>query len=54
MKAPILSPSLTYLLDKISDSGYRADIVGGCVRDFLLSRECSDYAVTTNATPTVI
>ena len=54
MKAPILSPSLTYLLDKISDSGYRADIVGGCVRDFLLSRECSDYDVTTNATPTVI
>lgn len=31
--------------------GHRADVVGGCVRDFLLGAEPHDYDVTTDATP---
>lgn len=31
--------------------GHRADVVGGCVRDFLLGTEPHDYDVTTDATP---
>ena len=32
-------------------SGYEAYLVGGCVRDHLISRVPSDYDITTNATP---
>ena len=36
---------------KLRDSGYEAYLVGGCVRDLLLSREPKDWDVTTNAKP---
>lgn len=39
------------ILQKLKDSGYKAYIVGGCVRDLLLSRPIHDYDITTNATP---
>ena len=32
-------------------AGYRAYLVGGCVRDLLLKREPADYDVSTDATP---
>ena len=51
VKEPVLPASVEYIIKKLSDSGYRGDIVGGCVRDFLLERELSDYDITTNATP---
>jgi poly(A) polymerase len=35
----------------LRDNGHRAYLVGGCVRDLLLSREPADYDVTTDATP---
>lgn len=38
-------------LKKLIDSGYEAYIVGGCVRDFLLGRESSDWDIATSATP---
>jgi poly(A) polymerase len=37
--------------DALSQRGYQALLVGGCVRDELLGREPTDYDVTTNATP---
>lgn len=38
-------------LDLLSEAGYEAYIVGGCVRDYLLGRIPNDYDITTNALP---
>jgi poly(A) polymerase len=35
----------------LRERGYKAYLVGGCVRDLLLSREPADFDVTTDATP---
>lgn len=35
----------------LKTAGYEAYLVGGCVRDLLLSREPKDWDITTNATP---
>ena len=44
----------TYTLDvlrQLTHYGYKAYVVGGCVRDSLLGREPADWDVCTNATP---
>lgn len=40
-----------YLLEKLESAGFRAYIVGGCVRDKLLGRPVSDFDMTTDALP---
>ena len=47
---PIPEPLRTIML-RLDSCGHRADIVGGCVRDFLLGDAPKDYDVTTDATP---
>lgn len=39
------------ILTKLTENGFRAYIVGGCVRDSLLNRPPKDYDITTDATP---
>ena len=39
------------IIDKIEVSGFEAFAVGGCVRDFLLKKEPSDWDITTSAEP---
>ncbi len=39
------------IIDKISEAGYEAYIVGGCVRDLLMGKTPKDWDVTTNAKP---
>ena len=39
------------LLDRLFASGFRADVVGGCVRDTILGKSANDWDVTTSATP---
>ncbi len=39
------------IIEKLQSAGYEAYIVGGCVRDILLSRKPSDWDVTTDARP---
>lgn len=39
------------IINKIENAGYEAFIVGGCVRDFLLSDTPKDWDITTNALP---
>lgn len=39
------------ILEKLSEAGYEAYIVGGCVRDLLLKKEPKDWDITTNAKP---
>ena len=42
---------IEYILQKLSAAGYEAYLVGGCVRDFLLGKQPSDFDITTNALP---
>ncbi len=46
-----LSADVTYIMNKLRTAGYRADVVGGAVRDFLLGKTAGDYDITTSATP---
>lgn len=39
------------LVEALSDAGYEAYLVGGCVRDMLRCRIPKDYDITTSATP---
>jgi len=40
-----------FIIDRLESLGYRADVVGGPVRDFLLGNTPSDYDITTSALP---
>ena len=42
---------IEYILQKLAAAGYEGYLVGGCVRDFLLGREPSDFDITTSALP---
>ncbi|MGN1033263.1 MAG: nucleotidyltransferase [Intestinibacter sp.] len=39
------------VLKRLENSGFKAYIVGGFVRDYLLNRKSVDVDITTNATP---
>ncbi len=40
-----------FTLNRLEQNGYNAYLVGGCVRDYLMSRTPNDFDVTTNALP---
>ncbi len=42
------------VLSKLQEKGFQAYIVGGCVRDIIMSKEPKDWDVTTNALPNEI
>lgn len=46
-----MPPQAQKALDELENAGYEAYIVGGCVRDQLMSRVPEDYDVTTSALP---
>lgn len=46
-----LPNDVQYILDKLSENGFEAFIVGRCVRDALLNKNPQDYDITTNALP---
>lgn len=46
-----LTRDVLYIIDALRRAGYRADVVGGAVRDYLLGRPSFDYDITTAATP---
>ena len=39
------------ILDTLTQAGYEAYAVGGCIRDSILKREPDDWDITTNALP---
>ena len=47
----IIPNEIKYILSTLESAGYKAYIVGGSVRDFIMGREPSDYDVATDATP---
>lgn len=52
MKKTLTLPlALLELAEKLSQAGFSAYLVGGCVRDLLLGREPKDWDITTNARP---
>lgn len=50
----ILPKNILYIISVINAYGYKAHIVGGCVRDLLLDRIPVDWDITTNASPEII
>jgi len=48
----LVSYNALRVLYRLRDSGYTANLVGGCVRDLLLGREPKDFDIATDATPT--
>ncbi len=40
-----------YILNKLTENGFSAFVVGGCVRDLLLGLSPDDWDITTSATP---
>ncbi len=47
----ILPKEVRETIKTLNDAGFEAYAVGGCVRDFILSREPYDWDITTNAKP---
>lgn len=50
MKIPI-PDYVNTIVEKLIKSGFKAYLVGGCVRDAILNRLPNDYDITTSATP---
>lgn len=46
-----LSAEVLYILEALEKHGHRADVVGGCVRDFLMGKAPYDVDITTSASP---
>lgn len=46
-----LPEKVKFIIDTISNAGFEAYAVGGCIRDSILGREPNDWDVTTSATP---
>ncbi len=46
-----LPKEILHILSALSAAGYKAYVVGGCVRDSLLGRTPSDWDIATSATP---
>ena len=40
-----------FIIEKLTEAGFEAYAVGGCVRDSLLNRKPNDWDITTSATP---
>ncbi len=40
-----------FILERLESAGYQANLVGGCVRDYIMGREVHDYDITTDALP---
>lgn len=49
MKNPMISEGASFVLKRLTDNGFLAYVVGGCVRDMLLDKNPSDFDVTTSA-----
>ncbi|MBE5760422.1 MAG: CCA tRNA nucleotidyltransferase [Clostridiales bacterium] len=52
MSKKIFMPSeIKYVIERLLQNGYKAYIVGGCVRDSIMGIEPKDWDITTSATP---
>lgn len=51
MKIPNLPKDVSYIVKQLTEAGFEAYIVGGCVRDCILGRVPQDWDITTSAKP---
>ena len=51
MKFGIFQYNVYFILNTLKECGYKAYLVGGCVRDWLMNRKPKDWDICTNATP---
>ncbi len=52
MKAPFkIPPEVSHVTKTLEKAGFRAYLVGGCVRNLLLGQDPKDWDITTDATP---
>ena len=51
MTPVLLPPEVEFIIERLQSSGHTAYVVGGAVRDHILSRPIGDYDITTSATP---
>ncbi len=51
MKGVKIPTEVNLILKNLTEAGFEAHIVGGCVRDLLLNNTPKDWDITTNATP---
>ncbi len=51
MELSLLSKAAMNVVRKLQDSGFKAYLVGGCIRDLLLGKRPKDFDVSTDATP---
>lgn len=42
------------VLERLEDSGHKAYLVGGCLRDMMMGREPRDFDITTSAEPETV
>lgn len=47
----VIPKEVKNIIETLNDAGFEAYAVGGCVRDFILGREPTDWDITTNAKP---
>ena len=47
----IIPNNVSRVTNLLTKAGFEAYLVGGCVRDIIVSREPKDWDITTNATP---
>ena len=47
----VLPSYIEFALNRLSNKGYKAYIVGGCVRDYIMKKTPNDYDIATNALP---
>ena len=47
----LLPEKVRYIIHRITQAGYEAYAVGGCVRDSVLGRKPDDWDITTSASP---
>ena len=51
VRATVMSPLARTIIQTLTENGYQALIVGGCIRDYLCKIAPKDFDVVTNATP---
>jgi poly(A) polymerase len=51
MASPAPKATAVWVVRRLRAAGFEALLAGGCVRDMLLRRPCTDYDVATSATP---
>ena len=51
IKSKDIDPGALFITKRLNDSGYKALVVGGCIRNLIMGGEARDWDIATKATP---